>query len=303
MRKYLFALFVICALLLPILGHAQGDLILTTLDVNLWPEYDTPDMLVIYNFELPENTNLPVDVSFRIPPTAGQAFGFGYYPKEGSVPVQENYGQKSDGDWLLITFTMRSLRGTLEYYDPALPKNGEQRSYMFTWPGDYYVQTMTFIFQEPVTSQDIQLSVPVSDSYIGRNGLQKQIVEVGELQPKQIYSLEVDYKKSTSRLSVENMRVEPASPLPEGDQKQWLSWVASTFAIIGLLLIIGILSWYLLSQRRAVMVKKAPRQRKPILRSIKPASKEGSVYCHQCGQRAASGDRFCRSCGRSLRLE
>src|SRR5512142_3522734 len=43
---------------------------LSTLQVQLWPEYDQPSMLVIYDFRVPDSLKLPVSVSLNLPKDA-----------------------------------------------------------------------------------------------------------------------------------------------------------------------------------------------------------------------------------------
>ena len=43
--------------LVPTLAFGQGQLKLASLEVDLWPEYDRPDVLVIYRIGLPSNAS------------------------------------------------------------------------------------------------------------------------------------------------------------------------------------------------------------------------------------------------------
>ena len=52
-------------------AQAQGTLRLAEFEVDLWPEYDRPDVLVIYKAKLPADVSLPVDVD-RQPRDGGE---------------------------------------------------------------------------------------------------------------------------------------------------------------------------------------------------------------------------------------
>ncbi|MFZ6030469.1 MAG: zinc ribbon domain-containing protein [Chloroflexota bacterium] len=301
MRKPLIVILALVILLAPALGRAQESLHLATLDVNLWPEYDLPSMLVIYNFTLPANTSLPVDVHFRIPISVGQAFGFGYYPDDGTtIPVQENYGQRADGSWLIVSFTMRSLNGTLEYYDASLTASNGLHRFEYLWPGDYAVDDLSIILQQPVLAQNVQLSTPAESTFRGSNGLLYHRVHVGKLLEGATYSLALDYEKSSPRLSVENMGVEPASPMPEDNPTPWFSWLVAS---LGVALIVGGVVWYMWLLRRTRAAGKFRRHRRMAEPDARIMPADDGLYCHQCGRRASSGDRFCRACGTALRVE
>lgn len=301
MRKLLFVVFSLLVLLTPVLGRAQETIRLASLQINLWPEYDKPEMLVIYNFDLPAGTSLPVDMHFRIPISVGQAFGFGYYPDDdGTMPVQENYSQSVDGGWLIVSFTMRSLRGTLEYYDASLTASNALHRFEYLWPGDYGVDDLAIILQQPALAQNVQLSTPATNTYTGNNGLVHHQVDVGKLPEGATYSLVIDYEKASPRLSVENMGVEPASPLPEEKPMSGLPWLVALLAAV---LIVGGIAGYLFLLRRTRTVDKFRRHRHAVEQTATLASSADGIYCHQCGRRAAAGDRFCRACGTALRVE
>jgi hypothetical protein len=311
MRKWIIFFFVICLALLPNRGYAQQEITLSSLEIKLWPEYDTPEMLVIYNFELPETTSLPVDVHFRIPATAGQLYGYGYYPDGGGLPVQENYQQQMEVGWLDVSFTMRSLVGTLEYYDPALLKNGIARHFEYFWPGDYALEALRILVQEPVDAEMVQISPAANSTFTDANGLLTHLITVNRQPANATFSLSLDYQKSTARLSVAEMPVEPVSALPT-ETTFLLSSVAAVLILAGVLVIGAAVAWFWFSTPRSKPAA-APRRRKRALAAppaepgMPLASQAGNdhegVYCHQCGRRATAGDRFCRSCGTQLRVD
>jgi hypothetical protein len=84
----------------PSLAAAQTDITLTSVNVQLWPEYDQPSMLVIYDFELTPETTLPAKVDIRIPKDANiTAVAF----QDGSdLKNTEFSGPVEDGNWLII---------------------------------------------------------------------------------------------------------------------------------------------------------------------------------------------------------
>ena len=58
-------LSIIILSLVPGSASAQEEINLDTLQVDLWPEYDKPEMLVIYRIQLSEDVQLPTTLSFR----------------------------------------------------------------------------------------------------------------------------------------------------------------------------------------------------------------------------------------------
>lgn len=51
--------------------RAQQGVTFESVQIDLWPEYDRPDMLVVYRFVLAADAQLPTELSLRIPAAAG----------------------------------------------------------------------------------------------------------------------------------------------------------------------------------------------------------------------------------------
>jgi hypothetical protein len=81
--KHLVSIVVLVFLLLSLakdgLVQAQGEaVVLSQLRIDLWPEHDRPNMLVIYKAVLGSDVTLPVSLTFRIPAAAGEPNGVAY---------------------------------------------------------------------------------------------------------------------------------------------------------------------------------------------------------------------------------
>jgi hypothetical protein len=72
MRKWVLSFLLIYSMLSPMGVHAQDKIALSTLQIQIWPEYDKPAVLVIYNLTLSDTTSLPTSVSIPIPIVAGE---------------------------------------------------------------------------------------------------------------------------------------------------------------------------------------------------------------------------------------
>ncbi|MHB1119312.1 MAG: hypothetical protein ACYC11_04545, partial [Bellilinea sp.] len=74
MRRLILVFFIIAGLFLARPIQAQSDLVLESMDIGLWPEYDRPDVLVIYRMTLANEVPLPAQMSIRIPREAGAPY-------------------------------------------------------------------------------------------------------------------------------------------------------------------------------------------------------------------------------------
>ncbi len=282
---------------------AQGQPELSTLKVSLWPEYDRQSMLVIYRAILSTNTTMPVNMIFRIPLSA-QPFVLAVGPAPESVG-EVSYSQKVTGEWKEISFPATFPAIQFEYYDNSLLIDDQARHFEYLWPGDYKVQVMTIEVQKPWGAKDVKITPNMGEARLSDDSLEYYSTQVGALSAAQVYKVTLDYMKATSELTMEQLPVKASQPTSAvSPVKDWLGNVLIWVAVaLGVALIVGGGWWYWRSGRKEDRPEKKKRSRglRPPVMEAAPAG--GAIYCHQCGKRAASGDRFCRSCGTRLRTE
>jgi hypothetical protein len=304
MRKWLFPIILILAMFLPLSVHAQDPIELSSLQIGLWPEFDKPSVLVIYQMTLSSSTTYPAAVSIRIPITAGEPYALAARQPDGSL-FTIDYTPQVAGQWALINFTTTTPEIQLEYYDPGLTKKGTARQFTYTWPGDYAVSQLTIQVQQPTGATNMRISPSLGAGAAGSDGLIYYTQDIGAISAGQKFQISVDYQKSNDVLSAETLPVESSGPIPQGSSteinlKSWLPWV---LGILGAGLIIGGVIWFWESGRQHTVTQ--ARRRRSRVSSYKPESNvsqdEDAIYCSQCGKRAMPGDQFCRFCGSAIR--
>lgn len=278
----------------------------SSLEIDLWPEYDRPSILVIYRITLDASTSLPADISLRLPISA-EINAVAVKDIDGQL-LNVNFDQETGGPWqvLRVQIALRELQ--IEYYDPNLQKNGAQRSFVYSWPGDYAVKQASVQFQQPVDASNSSITPgPVTTQTLGGEMVYYN-KDVGALQAGQGFQLEINYQKSSDRLSAASMPVEPSAPLPNQNSlsENFNGYLPWGMAFLGLLLIGGGIYWYWRSSyQQADSLRHRSRGQRAKARHTSETMSSASdpIYCSQCGRRAAVGDRFCRSCGSRLRIE
>ena len=303
MSKWLIPLLLIIFLCISIPSHAQSPVIFSTLTVDLWPEFDRPEMLVIYKGVLSPEVSLPVEVTMRLPAKAGTPAAVAVGMDAASV-ADVAYETQVSGDWVEVTFIAALPAIQFEYYDPGLAKDGVQRTYTYQWLGDYKVDAMTVQVQHPVGSSDVQVTPAGGKTVQGGDGLLYTSSEIGSVEAGTSFSIGLTYQKATDDLSVKSLDVQPSAPIsPETEGRINLNQIWPwALGALGLLLIAGGGFWYWQSGRQEPVARIRRRQKKgePL---VEEETSDKEVYCHQCGKRASSGDRFCRACGTRLRIE
>jgi hypothetical protein len=304
MRKIMLALFAWAVWLSPTTANAQATMAFSQVTVKLWPEYDRPAMLVIYDLLLSSETPLPAEMSLRIPAAAGEPYVVAVGPTLAAVSDQNvDYTLRPDGDWLVVTVRLpassRAMR--LEYYDPTLVHDGRARRYRYEWPGDYAVDSFFISFQLPLGATNLMLTPPLSSTRAGSDGLRYYEGQVGPLAAGETFVLTAVYQKESDALSISGLPIQPAGPLDQraGGSLAWNAFLPWLLGLMGLLLIVGGLAGFFYRQGGSRGATSRRRGRRP----PKETSQEEPVYCSQCGKRAQPGDRFCRACGTRLRRE
>jgi hypothetical protein len=297
---------VLLACFLPVAAQAQQPLDFSAVEVALWPEYDRPSVLVIYRITLSPQASLPVEVRLRIPAYAGPPNAVASRTPDGSL-YNLLYEQENLGEWSELVFQATTPELQIEYYDTKLVKEGQERHFEYTWPGDYAVNAFQIQVQQPRNAGQMLISPSLGSGAVGEDGMIYFTSDIGPLTEGQSFSISVDYQKPDDELSAAGVPVQASGPLDDSASGRWTlnSALPYILGIFGLALIGGGAYWYWQSgQEKSAPKRKRGTRRKSSQVDDRPVANEGShIYCHQCGKRAAAGDRFCRSCGTQLRRE
>jgi hypothetical protein len=303
MRKWLIPLLLVLFFILPQRVNAQNALTFSAMSIDIWPEYDKPDVLVIYHITLDPSTTYPATISLRIPTAAGDPNAVAEQQADGSL-YNITSTRTVDGEWATITFTTTNPKVQLEYYDPALIIDGNSRHYEYNWPGDYAISQLTIQVQQPVGATDMRISPSLGPGVVGNDGLTYYSQDIGAISAGQTIQIIIDYLKTTNTLSAEGA-VAPSTTVPQStvadlNISNLLPWI---LGILGAALIIGAIVWFWRSgrQRPTRQARRRRTKTEPTVSESESVSEEDAVYCSQCGKRASPGDQFCRSCGTPIR--
>ena len=301
MRKWLLVFTLIAVCLFPVGVLAQSNIRFSSVEVDIQPDLDKPSVLVIYHYTLATDVSLPASLDLRIPIQAKDNINAVAVADSNGTLVLESYSTGVSGDWTIISMQSSSRNITIEYYD-AYIKNGDSRSYTYAWPGNYPVDAFTVTFMQPLDATDLKLTPDLGTASVDANGLANYTSAVGALAVNQVYTLNIEYKKTTDRLSASLQAVQPTGPV----NSSFIGKLANNLPLIlgilgGLLVVAGLVVGF-------IYWRKGDRRSNRNLRKRHSAGSQkvnlsGDLYCNQCGKRAQPGDVFCRTCGSRLRRE
>lgn len=288
--------------------------------VELWPEYDQPQTLVIYHVELASTMVLPVQLTFRLP---------GYLEKMHVVAVERDGGLvevspdtiqlRHEGENLLLTFSAPAPKVQFEYYDPMIMKQeGQKRQLNFDFTASYQTEKATFQVQEPVEAENFAMTPAASTSFTGNDGLKYDSIEIPGLAANGTFNLTASYTRASDGLSTQlvgGANGEHAADLavvaePPPNQNLTLGY---TLIGIGAAVLLGVVGYWWWSKRNvsAKIVRPGPRpnRRKAAAKSAnktnpqpQPIPATGN-FCYRCGASLREDSNFCHVCGAERRKE
>ena len=305
----------ILALSLVILaGHvqAQEEPTLESLEIALWPEFDRPEVLVIYRGQLDADVALPAPVEITLPAQAGQPTAVAYVDEAGQR-FNQQYTTQVEGDWLVVAFELGTRAFQIEYYDALPVDTSGKRSYTYSYTADYPTTSLNLEFQEPPTAQGFVLA-PSADTVIeGADGLSYHLVQVGAVASGDTREWTFSYVKDNADLTAAGL-VQPEAPAPNtaapgttagADPTIWIFLVAFVALIA-----VGVTGYWLghRTQQASHVVQPGPQRPKRRGsgrgdRAQRPPAILEARFCHHCGAELRPDSTFCHECGTSVRSQ
>ena len=287
-------------------ASAQSSIVIDQMMIEIWPEYDREDVLVIYRISLDGSITLPAQISLLIPREAGEPYNIAMQDVDGllySLP----YTTELQSNALKVVFTTPSAGLQIEYYDPRLNRDGDSRQFLFSWVADYDINNLSIAVQQPLTASNMQILPSFGSGETKADGLIYYTANIGKVNAGQKIDIEFNYTKPDDQLSIGLQQVQPSQPLSDStpgktNPSDLLPYILGG---IGAALLVGAFAWFWLTKiKGGSAVAPRRRHRAPAGHRVEePGDSISAVYCHQCGRRAAAGDIFCRICGTRLRGE
>jgi hypothetical protein len=312
--KRALPLLIAISLLLGALAQAQEQPTIASLDISLWPEYDRPEMLVIYRGLLAADTPLPVLVEIPIPASAGAPSAVAYVDESGNR-FNQAYTTRTEGDTLVVSFELATVGFQIEYYDGLSYDEGESRQYAFVYTAGYEIVELTTEFQVPPTARSFDVEPPASSVQPLADGLTYHTIQQSQIAPGEQVSWTVTYEKDNELLTAAaaTEATAPVAPAtipttPEGAGNS--TAILFVIAFVGLAAVGAAAFW--LGRRTQPLPEPAPGKKQKrrgsgrgdsggrgdaSFRSPGPSA----VYCHQCGARLRADSVFCHRCGAPVR--
>jgi hypothetical protein len=308
--RVLIALLLACMAFTAAVPVQAADLTISHMEIDIWPEYDQPSVLVIFRISYASMTNFPTRVSLRIPASAGNPYSVAMKDLDGLLYDLE-YSVVPDGRWNRIEFVTSTPDLQIEFYEPYTQHADASRGYTFNWISDYASNELNISIQKPRYASTMSIFPSGGEGTVNPDdGLTYFSIAKSGLEQGAILNVVTSYIKVSGSLSASTVPVKAVSPLPQ-PQSVWQTlisvfpsiWQNKNIVIAGALLLAGLILFNIL-----IAVVRGPARKRDRQRLLVVGSQKGQkntkeireVYCHHCGKRARPGDAFCRTCGSKL---
>ena len=301
-------------------AHAQSEApSLSNLLVELWPEYDRPETLVIYRAELDETVALPNTLTFRLPGHIERMHAVAYEQNgELFALTQDQIELQQEGDVSVLTFPAQARRVQFEYYDSEiLTREGQNRRLAFDFVAPYEVTNLTFDVQAPLQAENFSLTPEPTGSFTSQDGFTFYEIETAGVAAGDPFELAATYNRSTDEVSIAALTLpsEHAADIFVAQEAEPGPNFNLAYGLIGLGLLLLLLSGgsYLWTQRaqrqtstesagshRPVQSRRKEKSRKQP-KDFPPAQAAAAGFCYRCGTPLRPEANYCHACGAERR--
>lgn len=266
---------------------------IANLSVSVWPEYDDPSVLVIFDGEFAAKDGYPREVVFLVPTGArinATAYGNGKGEFFNTDPWKT---QEAGNGWTRVLFTLpQSFFHVEYYYSPLQGTPDKKMEYVYNPAGA--ADSVQLEIQEPLKATNFKTE-PVAATQTSRgHDFKYHVFQFSNVAAGQNLKVQVSYTKSDPNPSVANISV-PANSLPSDSALSSSAVTSNNNLILPVaigaggvaLAILGFLAWRMRREG-----DEAPRRR---VRNKK--SQGAAAFCHECGNALRTADVFCSKCG------
>lgn len=207
-------LVLMSVILLSSAAPAQTEPPFARLQVELWPEYDRPAVLVMLQAWVAADATLPAAVRLPMPAQAGSPHAVAKRGADGAlVLARHTVDVKGDWSWVNLITDVREVR--LEYY-VDLATTDPARRYVFKWPGGLDVAQVNYTVMQPMGATDFSVEPPPSSQSMGNDGLTYHLSDLGPKARNEPFSIAVAYTKATPTLTTAPLApsVPPVGQMP-----------------------------------------------------------------------------------------
>ncbi len=250
MINIIFYAFIALSLLFSAPSSGADNLSIGRMNIKIWPEYDDPGVLVIYDGRFSDATVFPAEAGFLIPKGSVVSDACSVSPR-GEHFCQLYTVSAYDG-FDRITLTLPYPNFYLSFHTPPLEGAG-RKSFTYTIKTLYPVDTMEVDIQQPLRAREFTVSPPGEPTL--RNGFTHLVYQIEALKGGESIKFNISYFKEDAKPSVDIKYSPPMmrsgtqqTGSPYSTQRLVRIFIYAGF-VTGLLLLGMITVWFIRSKK------------------------------------------------------
>lgn len=303
MRRIFFCAVTMLALFLVLAvprAMADDPNRLSQLRVEVWPEYDRPTVLVMYDGTLADATGLPRQVSVLVPTSATGIIPT-FENADGTLAAEQPFTSVKQADgFTLISYSVKTANYHIEYYDD-LVRGGPDKTMDFVFKSPAPADQVTLEIQQPSAATNFVVT-PAPKSTRTESGFTYSVYNFTNVTSGQALTAQAKYYKADQHPSVLPTSAPDAVPATAPAVSS-ASTSSTVFIVIALVLLLGValLGFYIFQQRYRTPSPALSPSRQPRVRKRAGSGKAASAFCTQCAATLGPEDNFCPKCGAKRR--
>lgn len=185
-------------------AQAEEPLEARKVQVDLKPEYDSSDVLTMYNVYLKNVSSQPYKGTVKILVPKDASIGSTCEITDAGQHNCQLYDTKVKGDKKLVTWETKTIQpgeeyhGYLEYYFNPLQISGDKRNFDFNYTATYPTQNLILKVTEPSQTSNFTANLEEIRVQTGQKGLKNHFYKLEEIKMDQSIDLKINYQRAIS---------------------------------------------------------------------------------------------------------
>jgi hypothetical protein len=150
------------------IGEATKGLSIGRMRVSIWPEYDDPSILAIYDGKFEENADYPIKTSFFVP--RGSVISDACSLSHGGQHFCQLYKTINRGEYDEVSLLLPYPNFYLSFHTPQFDVRNEKRSFTYRIKANHPIRSMKVDIQQPLRSSAFNISPDENAAVAKRDG-------------------------------------------------------------------------------------------------------------------------------------
>ncbi len=285
-----FFVFLLFFFAIPITDSAaENSDRISNLSISVWPEYDDPSVLVIYDGEFADKEGYPREVGFLIP-SGAKVNATAYGDAKGEFYNTDPWKTQDAGNgWTRVLFTLPKPGFHVEFYYNPL-QGATDKTMVFAYNSAQIADQVQLEIQQPLKAINFKTDpVAVLQTTRGHE-FKYHVFQFSNVTAGQILRVQVSYTKTDPNPSVTSISVPSDSTLNAASNPSSNLILPVGIGAAGLALgALGFFAWRARREGNEAVPQRRVRNRKK--------QQGAAAFCHECGNALGSNDVFCSQCG------